>query len=148
MNLKKVLSPESVIMHLDAQSKPELLEEMVGYLAAQGKVADREAVLAALTERESKMSTGMQSGIAVPHAKTDAMREMVALVGLKKEGLDFDALDGQPCNIFVMTLSPAKKSGPHIQFLAEVSRLLSQPAVRDKILKAATAQEVYQLLIS
>ncbi|MFC1467652.1 PTS sugar transporter subunit IIA [Verrucomicrobiota bacterium] len=144
MNLKKILSKESIIMDLKGQSKDAILAELTDFLASNGKINDREGVITALKEREAKMSTGMSNGIAIPHAKTDLVKEMVALIALKKDGVDFAAMDGQPCNIFIMTLSPATGAGPHIQFLAEVSRLLSQEPIREKILASTTKQEVLE----
>ena len=81
MNLKKILCKDSIIMDLKSQSKDEILAELTDYLVADGKVSDREGALAALKEREAKMSTGMSNGIAIPHAKTDIVKEMVALIG-------------------------------------------------------------------
>lgn len=146
MNLKKVLSPETVWVDLKADSKQTVMEEMVDRLVAAGKVRDREAVLNAVTEREAKMSTGMQNGVAIPHGKTDSVDELVAAIGVHKSGVDFDSMDGQPSRIFIMTLSPTKRTGPHIQFLAEVSRLISPPEEREKLLSAQTHGEVYELL--
>ncbi len=146
MNLKKVLSPDAVWVDLKADTKEGILEEMVDRLVAAGKVADREAVLKAVLEREDKMSTGMQNGVAIPHGKTDAVKSLVAAVGVQKAGVNFDSMDGSPCTIFIMTLSPVKRAGPHMQFLAEVSRLISQPAEREKLLAARTHAEIYELL--
>lgn len=146
MNLKKVLSPDVVWVDLKAATKKGIIEEMVDRLVAAGKVKDRATVLEAVLEREAKMSTGMQNGVAIPHGKTNAVKELVAAVGLQKAGVDFDAMDGQPCTIFIMTLSPKNRSGPHMQFLAEVSRLISQPAEREKLLAAITHAEIYELL--
>ena len=146
MNLRKVLSPEAVWVDLKADTKQGIIEEMVDRLCAAGKINDRNAVLAAVMERESKMSTGMQNGVAIPHGKTDAVKSLVAAVGLNKNGVDFDSMDGAPCTIFIMTLSPTKRTGPHIQFLAEVSRLISQPAAREKLLAARTHSEIYEIL--
>ena len=146
MNLKKVLSPESVWVDLKAGSKQAVIEEMVDRLVAAGKVQDRQAILDAVIERESKMSTGMQNGVAIPHGKTDAIEELVAAIGIHKEGVDFESMDGSPSRIFIMTLSPTKRTGPHIQFLAEVSRLISPPEEREKLLAAQTHGEVYELL--
>ena len=148
MNLKKVLSKDSIIMDLKAQTKDEILAELTDHLIAEGKLSDREGALTALKEREAKMSTGMGNGIAIPHAKTDLVKEMVALVALKKEGVDFAAMDNQPSNIFIMTISPATKAGPHIQFLAEISRLLSQEVLREKLLACTTKQEVLDLFLT
>ncbi len=146
MNLKKVLSPETVWVDLKADSKQEVIELMIDRLVAAGKVKNREAVLNAVLEREAKMSTGMQNGVAIPHGKTDAVKSLVVGVGICKDGVKFDSMDGSPCTIFIMTLSPLKRSGPHIQFLAEISRLISQPAERDKLLAATTDGEIYEIL--
>lgn len=146
MNLKKVLSPETVWVDLKADSKQGIIEEMIDRLVAAGKVKDRAAVLEAVLDREAKMSTGMQNGVAIPHGKTDSVKSLVAAVGLNKDGVDFDSMDGSPCTIFIMTLSPTQRTGPHIQFLAEVSRLISQPAERDKLLACRTHGEIYETL--
>ena len=146
MNLKKVLFPDCVWVDLNAETKLGLIEEMVDRLIAAGKISDRETVLAALLERESKMSTGMQNGVAIPHGKTDAVKSLVAAIGLNKSGVNFDSMDGSPCTIFIMTLSPLKRRGPHMQFLAEVSRLISQPAERENLLACKTNTEIYELL--
>lgn len=146
MNLKKVLSPDTVWVDLKADTKQGIVEEMVDRLFAAGKISDREGVLQAVMQREGKMSTGMQNGVAIPHGKTDAVDALVAAVGIQKDGVDFDAMDGIPCRIFIMTISPIKRSGPHMQFLAEVSRLISQPAEREKLLAAQTHSQIYEQL--
>lgn len=146
MNLKKVLSPDTVWVDLKADTKQGVIEEMVDRLVAAGKVDDRAAVMKALLEREAKMSTGMQNGVAIPHGKTEAVEELVAAVGLHKAGVDFESMDDAPSRIFIMTLSPEKRTGPHIQFLAEVSRAISQPAERERLLQAKTHGEMYELL--
>lgn len=146
MNLKKVLSPDTVWVDLKADTKQGIIEEMIDRLLAAGKIKDREAVLHAVLEREAKMSTGMQNGVAIPHGKTDAVTGLVAAIGLNKEGVKFDSMDGSPSTIFIMTISPTNRTGPHIQFLAEVSRLISQPAEREKLLAARTHAEIYETL--
>ena len=147
MNLKKVLSSDAVWVDLKAETKAEIIEEMVDRLLAAGKIGAREPVLKAILEREEKMSTGMQNGVAIPHGKTDEVKTLVAAVGIQKGGVDFDAMDGQPCKIFIMTLSPIKRAGPHMQFLAEVSRLISQPSEREKLIASQTHADIYELLI-
>ncbi|MEN7973814.1 MAG: PTS sugar transporter subunit IIA [Verrucomicrobiota bacterium] len=146
MNLKKTLSPDTVWVDLKADTKKGIIEEMIDRLLAAGKIKDREAVLQAIFEREEKMSTGMQNGVAIPHGKTDSVKALVAAVGINKAGIDFDSMDGEPSKIFIMTLSPLKRTGPHMQFLAEVSRLISQPAEREKLLAANTHGDMYEIL--
>lgn len=146
MNLKKTLSPDAVWVDLKADTKNGIIEEMVDRLLATGKISDREAVLEAIFDREGKMSTGMQNGVAIPHGKTDAVKSLVAAVGLNKSGVDFDSMDGEPSTIFIMTISPLKRRGPHMQFLAEVSRLIGQETEREKLLACATHNEIHELL--
>ena len=146
MNLKKVLSPDAVWVDLKADTKDGIIEEMIDRLVAAGKVKDREGTLKAVREREAKMSTGMQNGVAIPHGKSECIKSLVAAIGLNKAGVNFDSMDGSPSTIFIMTLSPAKRTGPHIQFLAEVSRLISQPAERERLLAARTHADIYEIL--
>ncbi len=146
MNLKKVLSTDTVWVDLKADTKQGIIEEMIDRLLAAGKINDREAVLQAVIEREEKMSTGMQNGVAIPHGKTDAVKSLVAAVGLNKAGVDFDSMDSELCTIFIMTISPLKRRGPHMQFLAEVSRLISQSSEREKLLACQTHNEIHELL--
>ena len=146
VNIKKVLTPDAVWVDLKAETKQGIIEEMIDRLFAAGKIKDREAVLAAVLEREAKMSTGMQNGVAIPHGRTDAVETLTAAAGLHKDGVDFNAMDGKPCSIFIMTLAPKLRAGPHMQFLAEVSRLISQPDAREKLLQSQTHAEIYHFL--
>ncbi len=146
INLKKTLSLDTVWVDLKANTKQGIIEEMVDRLIAAGKLKDRDAVLKAVFEREEKMSTGMQNGVAIPHGKTGAVDQLVAAVGLQKEGVAFDSLDGAPCFIFIMSISPLNRAGPHMQFLADVSRILCQPLNRERLLASKTHAEIFEVL--
>lgn len=146
MNPKRVLSKETIALKLSASTKDGIIEELVDVLVAAGRLKDRKAALKAVQERERKMSTGLQNGIAIPHGKTDTVDSLVAALGLKKEGVPFDSLDGLPCQIFLMTLSPASRTGPHIQFLADISRTLHDASIRQHVLDATTEEEVVEIL--
>jgi PTS system nitrogen regulatory IIA component len=142
MKIKQILSPELISTSLKSTTKEGIIGELLDILIANKKITDREAVLSAVMERERKMSTGIQHGVAIPHAKTRAVKELVACIGLKPEGVDFDALDGEPSRIFIMTLSPIDRVGPHVQFLAEVSMVIQTEKARQQLLQAKTPQEV------
>jgi PTS system nitrogen regulatory IIA component len=142
MKIKQILSPELISTSLKSTTKEGIIGELLDILIANKKISDREAVLAAVMERERKMSTGIQHGVAIPHAKTKAVKELVACIGLKPEGVDFDALDGEPSRIFIMTLSPIDRVGPHVQFLAEISMVIQTDKARQQLLQAKTPQEV------
>ena len=146
MNLKKLLPEQQILLDLKSDAKEGIIAEMIDLVVASGKVKDRQAALKAVLDREQKMSTGMQHGIAIPHGKTDAVDTLVTAFALKKEGADFGSLDGQPSRIFVMTVSPVQHSGPHIQFLAEMSQLLNDSQRRERLLSASTTAEVLQIL--
>lgn len=148
MNLKKVLTKDSVLLALQADTKQGVIEELVTFLAATGKLTDSAAALRAVLDRETKMSTGMQHGIAIPHGKTDTVDELIVAIALKPVGVDFEAMDEKPSTLFVMTLSPTNRTGPHIQFLAEISKLLSQEKIRADLLTAQSEEEVLALLTS
>ena len=146
MNLLKVLGPRVVKVDLQSTTKTDVINELLGLLVTDGKVSDEEAARAALLDRERKMSTGMQHGVAIPHGKTEAVTSLVASLGISAQGIDFDSLDGKPARIFIMTLSPTDRTGPHIQFLAEVSQLLKSPEVRHDMLQAKDAAELLRIL--
>lgn len=145
MNLKKLLGKENVFLDLKSSSKEDIIKEMIDRLVVSGKIKDREAALEAVLTREEKMSTGMENGIAIPHGKTDSVDNLITAVALKKEGVDFDSMDRQVSTIFIMTISPQSRSGPHIQFLAEVSKLLKEPEAREMLLAARTVEEVIRV---
>lgn len=142
MKIKNILTPAVISTSLKSTTKDEVIGELLDLLVAAKLIADREEVLAALMERERKMSTGIQHGVAIPHAKTKAVKNLVACIGIKPEGLDFEALDGEPSRIFIMTLSPIDRVGPHVQFLAEVSTVIKTKEARQRLLAAKTPQEI------
>lgn len=146
MNPKRVLSKETIIMKLKSDSKDGVIEELVDVLVSSGKVKDRKATLKAVIDREKKMSTGLQNGIAIPHGKTDTIECLVASIGISQTGIPFDSLDGQPAKIILLTVSPASRTGPHIQFLADISRVLHNEVTRGRVMNAAREEEILELL--
>jgi fructose-specific phosphotransferase system IIA component len=148
MNLKKLLNTDVMQLDLPGNSKQEVIESLLDILMKTGKVKDKAAALNALLDREKKMSTGIQFGVAIPHAKTDAVDELLACVAIKKEGVSFEALDGLESKIFIMTLSPEKRTGPHVQFLAEMSKVLQNEVLREKMLDIESEEALLQLILS
>lgn len=144
--LKEALTIDLITTELAGRNKHEVIEALMGIVARSGKVLDRDAALKDVLEHEASMSTGMENGIAIPHAKTDAVEELVACVGVSKRKIDFECLDGKPSQIFIMTLSPRDGNGPHVQFLAEISRLLRDGRIRKRILKAKSNEELLEIL--
>ena len=146
MDLMTILTPEMISLHLSGTTKDEIIDELIDVATKSGKISDRNEAKAAVLEREARMSTGMKHGIAIPHGKTGTVTELVACVGISDNEVDFDALDHRGCRIYIMTLSPLEKTGPHLQFLAEVSTLFRSEEKRQAILAATSPQEVIALL--
>jgi len=146
MNLKTVLTAETINLHLKGSTKDEIINELLDMLVAAKKIPDRQAAFNAVMEREQKMSTGMKHGIAIPHGKTDTIQDLVACVGIAEKPVEFDSLDHEPCRIFIMTLSPLEKTGPHLQFLAEISLLFKSAEKRQEILGAQTPEAIVKIL--
>lgn len=142
MKLKNILNEQVITTSLKGTTKEEIIKELLAILVATGQVSDAEIAFEDLMEREQKMSTGIQHGVAIPHAKTKSVKKLMACVGIKKEGLNFNSLDGEESKIFIMTLSPIDRVGPHVQFLAEVSMVIKTQKAREEILEAKTAKEV------
>jgi PTS system nitrogen regulatory IIA component len=146
MNLKTVLTKETINLHLKGITKEEVINELLDILVSANRIQDRDAAYAAVMEREQKMSTGMKHGIAIPHGKSATIHDLVACIGVSDNPIEFDSLDHEPCRIFIMTLSPLEKTGPHLQFLAEISLLFKSPDKRGEILKASTSEEILRIL--
>lgn len=146
MNLKTVLTVDTVNLHLKGTTKEAIIDEMLDILVQAGKVKDKAVARACVLDRERKMSTGMKHSIAIPHGKTDSVDDLVACMGISENPVDFDSLDQEPCRIFIMTLSPVDKTGPHLQFLAEVSLLFKSAEKRQEILKSTDKAEVIRIL--
>jgi fructose-specific phosphotransferase system IIA component len=140
-----LIQRDCVILNLKGRTKEEVITEMVNLLDRREKLTNREQALEDVLSREKTMSTGMQHGIALPHGKTDGVAEICAAVGISREGVDFDSIDGEKSKIFIMVLSPRTSSGPHVQFLANVSSVLKDEEIREKLIAADTQDEVVLL---
>jgi len=143
--LRNRFLPETLRPRLLATTKQGVIAELVGLLYENGLILDRERAVRAVFEREQSLSTGMEFGVAIPHARTDAVQQLVCAVGLKKEGIDFDSLDRQPVRIVVLVLAPESAPSPQLQFIAQMCRLLNE-AGRASLLACQTSEDMYGVL--
>ena len=146
MGFRDALTDGCFCLGLKSDSKEGIIEEMVDMLAEAGKIKDRDDVLRAVLEREDKMSTGMQHGVALPHGKTLSVDKLVTALGIKREGVDFASLDGKPSHIFVLTISSILRTGPHIEYLSEISKVLNSAGLRERLLQAESVDELLAIL--
>ena len=142
---KKLISPEVIVMDLKSETKDELLKEMVMVLANSGKVRNWEHVYTDVLDREKIMSTGMDRGIAIPHAKSEGVVSCCVAVGIKKEGVDFGSLDKEPSKIFFLIVSPKKANSPHLQILASISSVVRNKETLAKIYEAKTPEDICKI---
>ena len=146
MKITDILSPKLVIPELRSREKPELLGEMSGYLAGQHSEINSDTLTAVLAERERLGSTAIGDGIAIPHGKIAGVDRIIGLFGRHPEGVDFDSLDGRPTHLFFVLVAPEDSASLHLKALARVSRLLKDPAFRERLIKAADDAEIFNLL--
>ncbi|MFC6669176.1 PTS fructose transporter subunit IIABC [Marinobacterium aestuariivivens] len=145
MALTDLLASDRIALNLESHSKHDVLAELVALLDRAGKLKDADAFLDALLAREASGSTGLEQGIAVPHARSDGVREPALAFAIAREGIDFGALDGQPSRFFLMIAEPADDDGRHLDVLAAASCHLIDPAFRARLVEAQTPMEVLRL---
>ena len=146
MILTQILQPTCVKVPLEGKDKYLVITELVDLLAANRSVQDRETALDAVFTREKTRSTGIGAGIAIPHGKCSAVRELVMALGIAHEPIDFDSVDNKPVSIVILLVSPLDQTGPHIQALARISRLMLDEEFKSALERAPSAPAAYDLL--
>ena len=133
-------------MPVENRDKEAVITELVDLLDANGLLLDRDTALEAVITRERIQSTGTGAGIAIPHGKCNTVKELVMAIGIAHEPIDFNSIDGKPVTILILLVSPADQTGPHIQALATISRLMLNEEFRQQLEKVTCSDEVYELL--
>lgn len=133
---------------LESETKEELFEEMVQLFVQEGLITNRKAAVNALLEREAKMSTGIANGFALPHGKLEEVKGVIMALGVLRNSMDYDALDGEPVDVVIALFSELGNPAPHIEALAEISRHLSMPDFVSRIKVAQSAEEVLRIIKS
>ncbi|CAH1705335.1 PTS system, fructose-specific IIABC component [Lactobacillus delbrueckii subsp. delbrueckii] len=145
MRIKDILSPESMIMDLQATTKEEAINEMADLEVATGVVNNKEKFVESIWAREKESTTGIGGGIAMPHSRNEYINKARVLFAKSEKGVDFDSLDQQPVYLFFMITAPAGADNTHLQALAKLSSLLINPDLVEKLKAAKTADEVIDL---
>jgi fructose-specific phosphotransferase system IIA component len=148
MKLTEIMQPNLVKVPLEGLDKESVITELVDLLDSNGLLNNRAAVLEAVMKREQTRSTGIGSGIAVPHGKCDAVKDLVMSMGVAHKPIDFASVDGKGVTIVILLVSPLDKTGPHIQALAKISKLMLDKQFRDAVEKTTSAEELYKLISS
>ena len=146
MILTQILQPDCIKVPVEKRDKEAVITELVDLLDANGLLLDRDTALDAVITRERIQSTGTGAGIAIPHGKCNAVKELVMAIGIAHEPIEFDSIDSKPVTILILLVSPADQTGPHIQALATISRLMLNEEFRQQLEKVTCSDEVYELL--
>ncbi|GHV60626.1 hypothetical protein AGMMS49587_02570 [Spirochaetia bacterium] len=146
MFLHDVFPMDLIKIDLKAEDKEDVFEELVDHFCQVENINAREEILEALRARESKMSTGIHKGIAVPHGKTNAVAEVYGVLGISRKGIDYDALDGEPVYLLFMVLAPPTDSEKHLRVLKRMAELLENPQFYTEILSQKGVQGVHQVI--
>ncbi|AYV95069.1 PTS fructose transporter subunit IIA [Fusobacterium necrophorum subsp. funduliforme] len=144
--LKDFIQKECISLNLQSKSKADVIDELVGILDKAGKLNDREAFKEQILKREAQSSTGLEEGIAIPHAKTAAVKVPSIAIGISKEGLDYESLDGEVSRLFFMIAAAEGADDTHIELLSKLSTILLEDEVREALLHAKSKEEVIQML--
>ena len=144
MTLGNLLTVDQIIPQMKSSERWSAIVELIDLLVNLGKIRapDRDTVLAALKTREETMSTGIGFGIAIPHASSDRVEEVVAAFGRSSQGIEFDALDNAPVKFVVLFIVPKNQFQTHLRTLASIAKFLNDRSVRERLGSAPSAQEI------
>jgi fructose PTS system EIIBC or EIIC component len=145
MRIVDLLNENVVRTNLAGTSKNEIINAMIDVAASQERVLDKEKVREAIFEREKIMSTGVGAGFAIPHAKTDAVSDIVAAFAVTAQPIDYQSLDDQPVRIVFLLVGRENMVGPHIKLLSRISRLMNNEDFRKRLLEAPTPKDILDI---
>lgn len=145
MKICGYLKRDRIFLDVEPGPKTQVLRNIVERLGAAGLIAHPDKVFASLIEREGLGSTGLEKGIAVPHALIEGIQDTLLAVSVIRGGTDFQALDQKPTFVLIILLGSADQPGQQLRVLAHICRLIKETAVVEKIRKAQTADEIYEI---
>ncbi|MFY4774567.1 PTS fructose transporter subunit IIABC [Metabacillus sp. RGM 3146] len=146
MRITELLTRNTIVLNLKANSKESAIDELVNKLDEAGKLADKAEYKKAILAREAQSTTGIGEGIAIPHAKTAAVKAPAIAFGRSSEGIDYDSLDGQPSRLFFMIAATEGANNTHLETLSKLSSLLMDPEFRRKLDLAASEDEIIEAI--
>ena len=145
MKITDILNEKVIVTKLPGTTKTEILNAMIELAATSDRVIDKEKMRMAILEREKIMSTGVGSGFAIPHGKTDAVQDIVAAFAITDQPIDYQSLDDQPVRIIFLLVGKDNSVGPHIKLLSRISRLMNKEEFRKKLINAESPSEILQI---
>ncbi|AKA69260.1 PTS sugar transporter subunit IIA [Clostridium scatologenes] len=145
MATKDMFSKNRMCLDLKATNKDEAIKELIEILYEDGKITDKEKFRQAVLKREEEFSTGIGMGIAIPHGKSDAVKEASITFGRSNKGIDYESMDDKPAYLFFLISVPEESSDIHLRALSEISRKLMHTEIREKLFKAESFEEFIEV---
>ncbi len=146
MKIVDFLNEKAISADLKSTSKEGVIRELVDLLAKAEGIKNKEDLIKVLLSREALGSTGIGQGVGIPHGKTDSVKRLVAAFGVCHQGVNFDALDGEPVYLFFLLVAPEDSAGPHLKGLARISRLLKDKYFRESLMSLTDEKIVLKLI--
>jgi len=146
MVLGDIFSPDLIKIGLEGEDKDEVFEELVELYVSKNHAVSRSALLSAVKTREAKLSTGIKTGIAIPHAQTDQIQQVTGIVGISRDGIDYDALDGKPVHVVFMILNSANSCALHLRVLKRLALLIENPSFYQSLVALKDPDSVYHAI--
>ncbi|TQE73140.1 PTS sugar transporter subunit IIA [Leptospira noguchii] len=142
--LLTLLQPETVIFNLESGNKEEVISRLLQKAIDTNQIdaENKEEILESLLAREKSMSTGIGSGVAIPHCSVNLVDELKCVMGLNPNGIDFDSIDHQPVHIFILLIVPKTKFQEHIKTLAQIAKALNVKEDREKLIRSGSFEEI------
>lgn len=146
MKITELIKKETITLNLKAKNKEQVIDEMINKLDSAGILKDKELYKKEIWIREKEYSTGIGEGIAIPHAKTKAVKVPALAFGLSRDGVDFDSLDGEKVKIIFMIAASEGANNEHLDTLSRLSTMLMNPEFKEALLNVSSEREVLFLI--
>lgn len=146
MRITDLLSKESIKLNLSSKTKPDVIDEMVDLVNASGNLNDKQEYKEAILAREELSTTAVGEGIAIPHAKTKAVKKACLAAGITKEGIDYEAFDGSLSNLFFMIAAPDGANNTHLEVLSRLSTILMDADFKNSLIDSKSVDEFLALI--
>lgn len=146
MQLVDVLKENLVFLNFEAENKDQAIEKFIAALQETGAIKEPEVLKDAIFEREKLGTTGVGGGIAMPHARSSAIKDLTVAFFRSDNGIDFKSIDSKPVNLIFVLLAPVSSGGPYLKLLAKISRLLRSDDFRNSLLEAKTHAEIMEII--
>ncbi len=145
--ISEIISPDGIVLEVQNNEKIAVIKELAQILVDKNIISNNEEFFSAILKRENLESTGIGQGVAIPHARTSAVKNIAIVFGRSKTGVDFSSLDGQPSHLIFLIAAPEDKKSEYIMTLARLSKMLRKNDARNSLMNVQTPKEVTDTII-